>query len=115
MRVTRDSSCLPSQRDLERAQFDMSELNSDGMVHLYHWQVQHSPQAPMAESPVRPHVLRCSTAEYFEERARRARQPDKHQRLAAIAQKYRERAEIQLRRELQSHENGVQSALHRGR
>jgi hypothetical protein len=55
----------------------------------------------------------CKTAGYFEDRARRARQPDKHQRLAAIAQKYRDRAEIQLRRELQSRENGVEGTLHR--
>jgi hypothetical protein len=57
----------------------------------------------------------CKTAEYFEERARRARQPDKHQRLAAIAQKYRDQAEIQLRREMQSNAKDVESTLHRGR
>ena len=37
----------------------------------------------------------CKTAEYFEDRARRTRQFDKHERLAAIAKKYRLRAEIQ--------------------
>ena len=37
----------------------------------------------------------CKTAEYFEDRARRTRHPDKHERLAAIAKKYRLRAEIQ--------------------
>ena len=29
------------------------------------------------------------TAEYFEDRARRARHPDNHERLAAVAKKYR--------------------------
>ena len=34
----------------------------------------------------------CKTAEYFEDRARRARHPDNHERLAAVAKKYRKPA-----------------------
>ena len=41
----------------------------------------------------------CKTAEYFEDRARRARHPDNHERLAAVAKKYRLRAEIQRKLE----------------
>ena len=40
-----------------------------------------------------------NTAEYFEDRARRARQHDKHERLIAVAKKYRLRAEIQRKLE----------------
>ena len=39
------------------------------------------------------------TAEYFENRARRARQLDKRERLFAVANKYRLRAEIQRKLE----------------
>ena len=49
----------------------------------------------------------CKTAEYFEDRARRARQPDNHERLAAVAKKYRLRAEIQRKLEnAVQHERG---------
>ena len=44
----------------------------------------------------------CKTAEYFEDRARRARHPDNHERLAAVAKKYRLRAEIQRKLEKQT-------------
>ena len=41
----------------------------------------------------------CKIAEYFEDRARRARQPANHERLTAVAKKYRLRAEVQRKRE----------------
>jgi hypothetical protein len=51
----------------------------------------------------------CKTAEYFEDRARRARQPDNHERLAAVAKKYRLRAEIQRKLEnAVQHERGLE-------
>ena len=46
----------------------------------------------------------CKTAEYFEDRARRARHPDNHERLAAVAKKYRLRAETQRKLEAVQHE-----------
>jgi hypothetical protein len=45
------------------------------------------------------------TAEYFENRARRTRQLDKHERLAAVAKKYRLRAEAQRKLENASNTN----------
>ena len=45
------------------------------------------------------------TAEYFEDRARRARQLDKRERLAAVAKKYRLRAETQRKLDIQSARN----------
>ena len=51
----------------------------------------------------------CKTAEYFEDRARRARHPDNHERLAAVAKKYRLRAEIQRKLEnAVPHERGLE-------
>ena len=51
----------------------------------------------------------CKTAEYFEDRARRARQPDNHERLSAVAKKYRLRAEIQRKLEnAVQHERGLE-------
>jgi hypothetical protein len=47
----------------------------------------------------------CKTAEYFEDRARRARHPDNHERLAAVARKYRLRAETQRKLDIQSARN----------
>jgi hypothetical protein len=47
----------------------------------------------------------CKTGEYFEDRARRARQLDNHERLAAIAKKYRLRAEIQRKLDIQADRN----------
>ena len=41
----------------------------------------------------------CKTAEYFEDRARRAPRRDNHERLAAVAKKYRLRAEVLRKRE----------------
>ena len=45
------------------------------------------------------------TAEYFEDRARRTRQLDKRERLAAVAKKYRLRAEAQRKLDIQSARN----------
>src|SRR4051812_16247229 len=36
----------------------------------------------------------CKAAEYFEDRARRAREPSNHERLTAVAKKYRLRARL---------------------
>ena len=47
----------------------------------------------------------CKTAEYFEDRARRARQPDNHERLAAVAKKYRLRAKFSANLKMQSNTN----------
>jgi hypothetical protein len=41
----------------------------------------------------------CKTAEYFKARARRTRHIDKQERFAAVAKKYRLRAEIQRKLE----------------
>jgi hypothetical protein len=41
----------------------------------------------------------CKTAEYLEDRARRARRRDNHERLTAVAKKYRLRAEVKRKRE----------------
>jgi hypothetical protein len=48
----------------------------------------------------------CKAAEYFEDRARRARQPSNQERLTTVAKKYRLRAEVQRKRETQSDHQG---------